>query len=114
MLHLPWKRPFRDLVRRQLAIFAQDHAVSITAARKALQEFHTEPDPELAQVSYAQHDDTAEDIELALHAMWSTYEQGLEPTPARRYTREFMRQARAAYGDLVPELTLYGRLDEEQ
>lgn len=111
MVRLPWRRQFRDVVRRQLALFEQEHHAVIDQARSALRGYHEEADPHLAQLAYAEHDDVSEDIEIALNEMCMTYASRLDAAATHRYLREFDRQARDAYRDLVPHLNLYGRQD---
>lgn len=111
VIHLPWQRPFRDLVRRQLALFDADNESLIRRARTALQEYHDERDPSIALLSYADHDGLSEEVELRLYAMCQNYAERLDARTSRRYIREFDRQSRAAYRDLVPDLNLFGRND---
>ncbi len=113
MISWPWKRPYRDVVRRQLTLFADDNAMLIGRARQALDEYHGASDAELAQASYADHDDYSEDVELALRLMCDSYAARLEPATARRYVREFSRQARRSYRDVIPDLNMLRTLDTD-
>lgn len=112
-MYWPWKRPYRDVVRRQLSLFVDDHAELIRTARMALDEYHRSSDAELAQISYADHDDFSEDVEIALRNMCDAYASRLDSATARRYRREFSRQARRAFRDLIPELNLLGTLNSD-
>lgn len=97
-------RTFRDLVDRQLSIFATDHAALVEEARAALAQYQTERDPAAAQSHYGDHDELAESVEDLLDEMYRNFASTLEPAAARAYRREFARRAREAYGDLLPRL----------
>jgi len=98
------KRRFQEVVSRQLTLFASDRAELVTRARTALQEYDASPDPTLAQMLYAEYDDLAEDVELRLYEMCEYLLDTIEDPFRTEYLREFDRQARRAYGDLIPRL----------
>lgn len=99
------RRRFRDLVNRQLAIFAHDHERLVMEARSALVGYGTEPDASQALQRYGEHDELAEQVEDHLDAMYRNFSHTLEPKAAKEYRREFARRAKAVYGDLLPRLT---------
>jgi hypothetical protein len=99
------RRRFRELVDRQLAIFAADHHDLVTQARSALVRYGEEADPRAAQQQYGEHDELAEQVEELLDDMYRNFAATLEPGPAKLYRAEFARRARAAYGDLLPRLS---------
>ncbi|MCW2959740.1 MAG: hypothetical protein JWM25_780 [Thermoleophilia bacterium] len=99
------RRRFREVVERQLAIFAQDHSTLVDEARAALGEYHHERDARASLESYGEHDELAERVEELLDDMYRNFSSTLEGTAARDYRREFARSAKAAYGDLLPRLT---------
>lgn len=96
---------FRELVDRQLAIFAQDHADLVDEAREALAGYGREADPRLAQERYGEHDELAEQVEEHLDEMYRNFAATLDPAAAKAYRRMFARRAKAQYGDLLPRLT---------
>lgn len=98
-------RAFREVVDRQLSIFAGDHAELVLRARAARGAYSADPDPGRALEAYAEHDELAEQVEELLDDMYRSYASTLEPDMRRRYRRTFARRARGAYGDLLPRLT---------
>lgn len=102
----PFRRQsFREVVDRQLAIFAQDHGELVAEARDALASYHAQPDARAAQELYGQHDELAEEVEDLLDAMYRNFASTLEPAAASTYRRQFARRAKATYGDLLPRLS---------
>lgn len=106
------RRRFRDLVNRQLAIFAHDHAHLVVDARSALVGYGTEQDPSTALEHYGEHDELAEQVEELLDDMYRNFSSTLEPKAAKEYRREFARRAKSVYGDLLPRLTFDSREDQ--
>lgn len=104
-----FRRPFRDVVRRQLALFHDDQHELVTRARRKLRDYHAERDPELAQEHYADHDLLADAVEDGLYDMCVRYASTLEQPARSRYVREFDHQARRSYRDVIPQLDIYGR-----
>ena len=101
----PWqRRRFRELVTRQLAIFEEDHAELIEDARRELDAYAHEHDAAAAQERYGDHDSLASDVEDELDAIFRNWRDTLDPAAEAEYRREFARQARARYGDLLPRL----------
>lgn len=98
-------RRFTELVDRQLAIFASDHADLVRDAREALRGYAAERDPRAAQERYGDHDELAEQVEEHLDDMYRNFAATLDPAAATAYRRTFAKRAKAAYGDLLPRLT---------
>ncbi len=102
----PFRRQsFREVVDRQLAIFAQDHTALVDQARAALANYHAQPDVRAAQEQYQEHDELAEEVEELLDDMYRNFASTLEPSAEKAYRKEFAKRAKAAYGDLLPRLT---------
>lgn len=99
------RKAFRDVVDRQLSIFAQDHSDLVDEARAALAGYHAQPDVRAAQDAYQTHDELAEEVEDLLDAMYRNFARTLEEKPAAAYRKQFARRAKAQYGDLLPRLT---------
>jgi hypothetical protein len=106
------RRRFRDLVNRQLAIFAHDHDRLVSEARTALVGYGLEPDTHTALEHYGEHDELAEQVEELLDDMYRNFSATLEPKAAADYRREFARRAKSVYGDLLPRLTFDSREDQ--
>ena len=102
----PFRRhAFREVVDRQLAIFAHDHTALVDQARAALASYHAQPDVREAQEQYQEHDELAEEVEELLDDMYRHFAATLEPAAERAYRKQFAKRAKAAYGDLLPRLT---------
>jgi hypothetical protein len=99
------RKQFREVVDRQLAIFAQDHGDLVEQARAALAGYHAQPDVREAQERYQEHDELAEEVEDLLDDMYRNFAGTLEPGAAKAYRRQFAKRAKAQYGDLLPRLT---------
>lgn len=95
------RRRFRDVVRRQLLLFAEDNSQLVSTARTSLKAYHGESNPEDAQEHYAAYDDVSEDIEEFLFEMCERYSRTIDPEKKRHYVDEFHRQARGAYKDII-------------
>ncbi|MBC7644453.1 MAG: hypothetical protein H7123_04945 [Thermoleophilia bacterium] len=102
-----FQRPFRDLVLRQIALFASEHSDKVLSARAALRAYDDDRDPTTALERYADHDDLAEDVELILTDMCERYASTLEPRMAKRYVKVFTKEARKVYGDLLVKFDPY-------
>lgn len=99
------KRRFREVVGRQLAIFAEDHAELVDDARAALRRYGRTSNAQAAQEQYGEHDELAEQVEELLDDMYRNFAWSLDDGAVGPYRREFARQAKAQYGDLLPRLT---------
>lgn len=111
MWPFPNKR-FIEVVDRQLAIFANDHADLISQARSALANYASEPDPRSAQDHYADHDELAEQVEEHLDDMYRHFAATLDTDAARLYRKTFAKRAKRAYKDLLPRLTFDSKEDQ--
>lgn len=100
------RRQFRDVVSRQLRLFAQEHGDVAEQARRALAAYDAEADPHAAVDSYAAYEDLSEDVEEHLYDMCDAFALSLEGASERRYRREFDRQAKRTYGDVIPRLNV--------
>jgi hypothetical protein len=98
------RRKFRELVARQLSLFEADHGVDVARAREARAEAGRATDTHDELEHYARFEDLSEDIQDALEDMCEHYGRSLEAQVVADYVREFERQAKAAYGDVVPRL----------
>ena len=107
-----FQRRFRDLVRRQIALFASEHTDKVLSARAALRAYDDERDPQAALERYADHDDLSEDVELILTDMCERYASTLEPRMAKRYVKVFTKEARKVYGDLLSKFDPYYLTDD--
>lgn len=96
---------FRDVVDRQLAIFAADHGELVGQARSALAGYHAQPDARDALELYGRHDELSEQVEELLDEMYRNFAATLDPAAAGRYRRQFAKRARTVYGDLLPRLS---------
>lgn len=99
------RQAFREVVDRQLAIFAQDHTPLVDQARAALASYHAQPDVREALEQYQEHDELAEQVEELLDDMYRNFASTLEPKASTAYRKQFAKRARATYGDLLPRLT---------
>jgi hypothetical protein len=109
----PFRRQsFREVVDRQLTIFAQDHTALVDQARAALASYHAHADVREAQEHYGDHDELAERVEDLLDDMYRHFAATLEPAARKTYRRQFAKRARSVYGDLLPRLTFDS--DEDQ
>jgi aminoglycoside phosphotransferase family enzyme len=103
---------FREVVDRQLAIFAADHADLVTDARSALARYHAQSNARDALEQYGDHDSLAEQVEEHLDDMYRHFAATLEPDAAQAYRKQFARRAKAMYGDLLPRLTFDSKEDQ--
>ena len=109
----PFRRnAFREVVDRQLAIFAQDHGELVEQARAALAGYHASADPRESQERYGEHDELAEEVEELLDDMYRNFAATLEPSAAKSYRKQFARRAKATYGDLLPRLSFDSKEDQ--
>ena len=98
------RRKFRDLVRRQIALFQTDHVELITRAREARRQYARTADPNEAHEHYITHDDLSEDVEEHLYDMCERYAANIDPARVDYYIAEFNRQAWRQFRDLIPRL----------
>jgi hypothetical protein len=98
------RRRYREVVRAQLALFDAEYDELVAAARAALEHYNADSDANRSMELYQRFDDLSEDVEDALETMSFHMARSMEDQPGRDYLSEFERQARAAYGDLLPQL----------
>lgn len=98
-------RRFRELVDRQLSIFADDHAELVEQARAALRAYWSEQDASDSLEHYGNHDELAAEVEELLDDMYRHFAATLDGPARRAYRATFAKRAKAAYGDLLPRLT---------
>lgn len=95
------RRRYRDLVQRQLRLFAQENGALVKTARSKLSRYYETSDPKGAQEHYANYDDLSEDIEVFLFDMCERFSATMDPQHRRHYIDEFNRQARGTYKDII-------------
>lgn len=98
------RRRFKDLVRRQLSLFEAEHGALVQQARVALRHSGEATDTRDELERFAAFEDLSEDVQDHLETMCDSYASTLGEDVEPRYIREFERQAKAAYGDVVPRL----------
>jgi hypothetical protein len=106
------RRRFRDVVRRQLAMFHEEEQQLVTEARRELRAYHDSRDPAEAQAHYARYDDLCEDAEDFLVEMRDSMAASMDADRSRHYRAEFDRQARSRYGDIISRLGFDDIFDE--
>jgi hypothetical protein len=87
-----WRRPFADLVRRQLDLFAQDEAVLLEEARAAEIAWQRS-DRESAEEAYGDWQLVADSIAERLLDLRETYAATLEGAAVDTYRRSFGKTA---------------------
>jgi hypothetical protein len=87
-----WRRPFADLVRRQLDLFAQDEAVLLEEARAAEIAWQRS-DRESAEEAYGDWQLVADSVAERLLDLRETYADTLDETTGGTYRNAFDRQA---------------------
>ena len=104
MLGFLRRRRFRDVVQRQLDLFDDEFGGIVRDARAARTAYAKASDEHDAVATNAHFDELAEEIEDALMGMRDRLASTMDPGPSRWYRSEFLRQAMARYGDVVPYL----------
>ena len=94
------RRPFTDLVRRQLDLFAQDEAALLAEAHKAETAWKRAGRDE-AEEAYGDWQLVADAIAERLLDLRETYAATLDDAVAERYRGAFDRQARKRFPRLV-------------
>ena len=97
------RRPFRDLVRRQLDLFEQDHAALLEACGRA-ERAYDEADRDDAEERYAAYDDLVEDGTVALAAIRDAYAATLDEQQAAAYEDAFHRAVAKRQPRFAPAL----------
>ena len=99
------RRRFADVIARQLALFAADHAATIERARGALANYDAAVDEADGVDAYGAFEDLCEDLEDALTGMRDSWASNLEPPLDARYRSAFDHAALRAWRDVLPGLT---------
>ncbi len=97
------RRPFADIVVRQLAIFADEHSGLLEACGRTLREFRASGRDD-AEERYGSYVDAIDEAREALEEMRDTYASTLDGAAAAAYARTFTREAARRFPDLVLEL----------
>ena len=97
------RRPFRDLVRRQLDLFEQEHAALLEACDVAEREYDRAPSDE-AEERYAVYDDLVEDGTELLAAIRDAYARTLDDETAGAYEDAFHRAVAKRHPRFAPAL----------
>jgi hypothetical protein len=101
------RRRYADLVRRQIAIFVDEHRPLLESLEAARRAYERAPAGE-AEERYGSYMDLVEEAEERLLALRDTYAEWIAASERRRYEREFTRVAEK----LLPSLIVrrdYGR-----
>ena len=87
------RRPFADLVDRQLDLFEQEHAALIRATEEALAAYDRAPKDE-AEERYGDFRDLAAEGEEVLADLRDSYARTLDDDTAEAYREAFDREVR--------------------
>jgi hypothetical protein len=96
-----FRRPYRDLIRRQLDLFAEEHGALFDEAREALRAYH-EADRDEAEERYGDYQDVLDRAVAYLADIRDTYARTLDDPDA--YNAEFERAAARRYPQLGDSL----------
>jgi hypothetical protein len=97
------RRPFRDVLRRQLDLFEQDHAELLRAAEEA-ERAYDRADRDDAGERYAAYDDLVEDGTEALAQLRDAYAATLDDDVAGVYEDAFHRAVAKRFPRFAPGL----------
>ena len=87
------RRPFADLVDRQLALFEEEHAALVRATEEALEAYNRAPKDE-AEERYGDFRDLAAEGEDLLAELRDAYARTLDDDTAEAYREAFDREVR--------------------
>ena len=87
-MRLGRRRPFADLIERQLSFFEQDHAALLEDARSA-ERAYDDADRDEATERYAEYDDLVETGTELLAGIRDAYAATLDEETAAEYERAF-------------------------
>jgi hypothetical protein len=99
-----FRRPYRDLIRRQLDLFAEEHGSLLEEAREALRVYH-ETDRDEAEERYGDYSDVLDRAAAHLAELRDTYARTLDDPDG--YRVEFERAASRRFpllGDALKEI----------
>ena len=99
-----FRRPYRDLIRRQLDLFVEEHGAVFEEAREAMRAYN-EADRDEAEERYGDYADVLDRAAAHLAEIRDTYARTLEDP--ERYRAEFERSAARRFpqlGDALKEI----------
>lgn len=91
-MRLPGRARFRDVITRQLAMFAEEHHDLLLRAEQARVSY-THSRAEMAEERYGDYMDLVEEAEEELLALRDRYAETMAARDRVRYEREFLRAA---------------------
>jgi hypothetical protein len=91
-MRLPGRARFRDVIRRQLAMFAEEHHDLLLRAEQA-RVGYTHARADMAEERYGDYMDLVEEAEEELLALRDRYAETMAARDRMRYEREFLRSA---------------------
>ena len=97
------RKPFRELIDRQLDLFAREHADLIRACDEAERAYDRAPRDE-AEEAYARYDDLVEDGTEILAGLRDAYAATLDEDTAERYEDAFNRAVAKRLPRVAPAL----------
>jgi hypothetical protein len=97
------RKPFRDVVRRQLELFERDNADLLRACDQAERAYDSAPRDE-AEERYAVYDDLVEDGTEILAGLRDAYARTLDEDAAARYEDAFHRAVGRRFPRFAPAL----------
>ena len=106
------RRRFRDLVERQLDLFAQDQEHLLRELAEA-RERERRAGAEDVEEAFGDWHDRVEWLCEELWELRDRYASTLDEATAREYKRSFLKAARRRFPALAPSLDVEARLDEE-
>jgi hypothetical protein len=98
-MRLGRRRPFTDLVDRQLELFAGEHGALLEACERALDDYR-ESDRDDAEERYGDYVDAVDEARAALEEMRDTYAATLDAATADGYRAAFDAAARRRFPEL--------------
>ena len=99
----PFPKPFADVVRRQLDLFAVESAALLGELDRAL-EAYDRAGPGAAEERYADYLELVDDARDRVRDIRDSYSLGLDDAKAGEYARAFDRELRRRLPDLAFEL----------
>ena len=101
-----FRRPYADVVRRQLELFAREHAELLAEIEAALRAYDTAARDEATE-RYADYDDLLDTAREALGGLRYAYASTLDEDRAEQYEETFNRAAAKRFpriSDGLPDL----------
>jgi hypothetical protein len=97
------RRPFADLVERQLDLFAADHAALLADCEAALSAYDAAPADE-AEERYGDYGDHVDAVRDELESLRDAYARTLDEETAEAYEAAFAAAARRRFPSYASEL----------